>query len=58
MAIRIGYLAQLRHDSIEKTERIFRAVSYIEYTNTESFERRVNQEWKRKRRAYGQRFKR
>jgi hypothetical protein len=44
MVIRLRYLAQLRHESEGKLERMFHAETDIQYTTIESFERRVNQE--------------
>jgi hypothetical protein len=44
MAIRIGYLAQLRHEPVEQTERLFHSETHIPFTTVEDFERQVERE--------------
>ena len=44
MAIRIGYLAQLRHESVEETERLFHSETHILFTTVEDFERQVERD--------------
>jgi hypothetical protein len=39
MAVRIGYLAELRGESAEETEQLFRSESFIEYSSAEAFAR-------------------
>jgi hypothetical protein len=46
MAIRIGYLAQLRSVPVEQAERLFHSETHIHYTSTENFEREVEQSMK------------
>jgi hypothetical protein len=46
MAIRIGYLAQLRHVSAEQAERLFRSETHINYTSAEQFQREAEQSMK------------
>jgi hypothetical protein len=44
MAIRIGYLAQLRHEPFEQTERLFHSETHIPFTTVGDFERQVERE--------------
>jgi hypothetical protein len=43
MAIQIGYLAQLGHESDKETERIFHRDTHIQFIGTEQFQREVEQ---------------
>jgi hypothetical protein len=44
MAIRIGYLAQLGHESVEHTERVLHSETHIQFTTIEGFERQVERD--------------
>ncbi|MGB7761701.1 MAG: hypothetical protein WBL61_17850 [Bryobacteraceae bacterium] len=46
MAIRIGYLAQLRSVPVEQAERLFHSETQIRYTGKENFEREVESSMK------------
>ena len=44
MAIRIGYLAQLGHESVEHTERVLHSETHIQFTTIEGFARQVERD--------------